>query len=130
MKPSWDEYFSHIAQAVSTRASCPRATVGCVIVNEEHRILATGYNGAPSGKQECIEVGCDVVEGHCLRAVHAEMNAIAFAAKYGIPLNGGIMYVYDKLHNTPRSHGICRNCDNARIVAGVVYVLNANIFVE
>lgn len=125
-RPSWDEYFARLAQLVSQRASCPRASVGAVIVTQEHRVLSTGYNGAPSGVDTCLDVGCDVQEGHCMRAVHAEMNAVTFAAKQGIALAGSTMYVYDNLKSTKRPQGICRNCDNARRAAGIVDVIDVN----
>lgn len=76
-KPDWDNYFASIAVAVSRRASCPRKSVGAVIVREyDKRIVGTGYNGAPSGEPECIEVGCDIFDGHCRRTIHAESNAL------------------------------------------------------
>ena len=55
--PTWEQYFHGIAAAVSLRATCPRARVGAVIVSEEHRILSTGYNGAPPGEDHCLDVG-------------------------------------------------------------------------
>jgi dCMP deaminase len=77
-KPSWDEYFLGIAEAVSKRASCPRFSVGAVIVDKNNRILATGYNGAPSLQEECTEIGCNIIDDHCKRAVHAEINAYRY----------------------------------------------------
>jgi len=67
-----------IARTVSTRATCPRASVGCVLVRE-HRILTTGYNGAPRGVAHCTDAGCWVVNDHCQRATHAEANAVVQA---------------------------------------------------
>jgi dCMP deaminase len=75
MRPGWDEYFMQIAHTVSSRATCPRAAVGCVLMRD-HRILTTGYNGAPRGVAHCTEVGCTLVNEHCLRATHAEANAV------------------------------------------------------
>lgn len=60
---------------VSTRATCPRRQVGCVITYN-HRIISTGYNGARKGDAHCIEVGCIIISNHCKRAKHAEINAI------------------------------------------------------
>jgi dCMP deaminase len=75
-RPSWDTYFQDIARAVAQRSSCPRAQVGAVVVNEQRRIVATGYNGARAGHDNCLEVGCFLVDNHCKRAIHAEVNAI------------------------------------------------------
>ena len=93
-RPIWDEYFISIAREVARRATCPRASVGAVIV-KNNRILSTGYNGAPAGKPHCSDVGCFLVNNHCTRAVHAESNAIAQAAKHGIPLEGATLYYWD-----------------------------------
>lgn len=98
-RPSWDSYFMQIAQLVATRATCPRRSVGAVIVKDRH-ILSTGYNGAPSGLPHCPEqgpthewpTGC-LRAGHCIRALHAEQNAIIQAAKLGVPLAGATIYV-------------------------------------
>src|SRR5271156_1449788 len=73
MRPGWDEYFMEVARTVATRATCPRASVGAVLVRE-HRILTTGYNGAPRHVAHCTEVGCEMVGGHCVRSTHAEAN--------------------------------------------------------
>ena len=85
MRPGWDEYFMQIARTVSTRATCPRASVGCVLMRA-HRILTTGYNGAPRGVAHCTEVGCTLVGEHCLRATHAEANAVVQGALHGVEL--------------------------------------------
>lgn len=117
MKPSWNDYFWTIAQQVATRATCPRASVGAVLVRD-NRILATGYNGAPSGEYECLDVECDVVDGHCQRALHAEVNAIAYAARAGIAIEGARLYLYNS-----RGDGVCRECMKVIKAAGVlVYV--------
>lgn len=76
-RPTWDEYFLDIAEAVSRRSTCDRAHVGAVIIDTEtKRILATGYNGARSHDTQCDEAGHLMVGGHCRRTVHAEINAI------------------------------------------------------
>jgi len=79
-RPSWDEYFLKIAQVVSERATCLRAKHGAVIIDENNKILSTGYNGAPKGMPHCEEVGCLIVEDddgpHCHRTFHAEENAL------------------------------------------------------
>ena len=94
-RPSWDEYFLNIARTVSTRSTCPRRSVGAVLVRER-QILSTGYNGAPRGLRHCTDVGCLMRDGHCVRASHAEMNAIAQAAFHGVPVADSILYATDK----------------------------------
>jgi len=117
-RPGWDEYFMEIAKLVSTRATCPRASVGAVLV-VDRRIVATGYNGAPSGEPHCIEAGCLVEDGHCQRAIHAEVNAIAQAAQFGVPVRGATMYVYDSLARGRE----CRECRKVVRAAGVTKVV-------
>ena len=75
-RPSWDEYFMQIAQVVATRATCDRRHVGAVIVRDR-TILSTGYNGSIRGLPHCDEVGHLMEDGHCVRTVHAEANAVA-----------------------------------------------------
>ena len=76
----WDTYFFNIARAVSKRASCPRASVGAILVADTPKrgkiILSSGYNGAPKDKPDCIDAGCLMESNHCIRVVHAEQNAI------------------------------------------------------
>ncbi len=81
-----------IAKVVATRATCPRRSVGAVIVLDK-RILTTGYNGAPHGLPHCSEIGCHLVDGHCLRALHAEQNAILQGALNGVSTKGATVYV-------------------------------------
>jgi deoxycytidylate deaminase len=76
VRPDWDEYFWGIAREVSTRATCPRASIGVVIVSKDHHIISTGFNGAPSKEPHCTEVGCLIFANHCVRARHGEVNAI------------------------------------------------------
>lgn len=121
-RPNWDEYFFKILDAVSTRGTCDRAYVACVIV-KDNRILATGYNGAPPGVKQCDEIGHWMIKAtypdqgektHCIRTVHAEQNAIAHAAKYGISLEGATMYV----NVQP-----CIHCTKLLISAGIKKVI-------
>lgn len=92
-RESWDRYFMRIAHEVSSRATCDRKHVGCVLVRER-RIVATGYNGSVPGAPHCDDAGHDMDEGgHCVRTVHAETNAVAQAARFGTPLDGAIAYV-------------------------------------
>jgi len=98
-RPSWDEYFLDVAKLVAKRATCLRRSVGAVLVKEK-RILATGYNGAPSGLRHCVDIGClrqrlkiPSGERHELcRALHAEQNALIQASLYGISVKGSTMY--------------------------------------
>lgn len=98
-----------IARTVATRATCPRASVGAVLVRE-HRILTTGYNGSPRGVAHCTEVGCTLVNDHCLRATHAEANAVVQGALHGVNLSGSTAYC---------THQPCVNCSKLLISAGV-----------
>jgi len=91
-RPSWDEYFMSIAETVSTRASCDRKKVGCVIV-KNNRVLSTGYNGALAGVPSCDDIGHLMIDGHCKRVNHSELNAILYAARYGIPLDGAEIFI-------------------------------------
>jgi len=113
VRPDWDEYFMHVAESVATRATCPRASVGAVLVRE-HRILTTGYNGAPRGVAHCSEAGCEIVGDHCIRAVHAEANAIVQGALHGVGLEGAIAYC---------THQPCVGCAKLFISAGVLKIV-------
>ena len=88
----WKDYFMNIAREVATRSTCERKHVGAVIVREK-TILSTGYNGSIKGLPHCDEVGCEMVDGHCVRTTHAEANAIVQAAKNGIQINQSEIYV-------------------------------------
>ena len=78
-RPTWGKYFMNMAIAASTRSTCPRASVGAVLVKWDKYYVTSGFNGAKSGDPHCVDVGCDLVDGHCKRAVHAEANAIDIA---------------------------------------------------
>ncbi len=88
----WHDYFMDIASLASTRSTCDRKWVGAVIVRDRG-ILTTGYNGSMVGAPHCDDVGHLMIDGHCTRTVHAEMNAIAQAAKNGIMIDGADLYV-------------------------------------
>jgi len=89
---SWDDYFLGIAKVVATRSTCDRKHVGAVIVRDKS-ILATGYNGSIRGLPHCDDVGHLMEDGHCVRTVHAESNAIAQAARNGTKIDGAEIYV-------------------------------------
>ena len=113
MRPSWDEYFLKLAMLASERATCPRMHCGCVLVKDKY-VLSTGYNGSLPGLPHCEDVGCLVVDNHCVRTNHAEMNAIAQAARHGISLRGATAYVT----NMP-----CTTCAKALLAAGIVRIV-------
>ncbi len=94
-RPTWHDTWAAVARTVAERATCCRRKVGCVIVGPDQRILATGYNGAPSGVVHCIDRpdGCVLEDGHCAYSVHAEANAIVQAAASRGGLTGSMLYV-------------------------------------
>ncbi len=98
-RPSNDQYFMSMAHLVSSRSTCMRRNVGAVIVKDKH-ILSTGYNGSPKGTRHCEELGCireqlNIPSGtrhELCRGVHAEQNAVAQAAYFGVSVNGATIY--------------------------------------
>lgn len=92
MRSTWDQYFLEIAKTVSTRATCDRKHVGALIVRDKI-ILSTGYNGSVRGLPHCDEIGHLMEDGHCVRTVHAENNAVAQAARAGTRIEGATLYV-------------------------------------
>jgi len=98
-RPDSDEYFLKIASVVAERSTCRRHHVGAVAVRNKH-ILATGYNGAPSGLEDCLELGClrdelNIPSGErqeICRGIHAEQNVIIQATLHGVSLEGGTIY--------------------------------------
>lgn len=108
-RPSWDEYFMGTALLISTRSSCSRLRVGCVLVSggeQAHRIIAAGYNGFLPGAPHASRV----VDGHEQATVHAEQNAIADAARRGASLENATAYV---------THFPCINCAKILAAAGI-----------
>jgi dCMP deaminase len=91
-RASWDQYFMQIAREVATRATCDRKHVGAVIERDKN-ILATGYNGSIRGLGHCDEEGHMLEDGHCVRTIHAEANAIIQAAKNGARIESATIYV-------------------------------------
>ena len=91
-RADWDTYFMKIAREVSTRATCDRKHVGAVIVRDKS-ILATGYNGSIRGLGHCDDEGHMMEDGHCARTIHAEANAVVQAARTGVRIEGGSIYV-------------------------------------
>lgn len=124
---SWDEYFMEITKTVAGRATCDRGRNGCVIVRDK-RILSTGYVGSPVGLPHCDEVGHEMHETynekgeksqHCVRTSHAEQNAIAQAARFGISINGATLYC--KMEPCYICAKIIINCGIKRVVAEMSY---------
>ncbi len=105
----WQDYFMAQSQLLALRSTCARLGVGATIV-KDNRIIAGGYNGSVSGDAHCIEVGCYVEEGHCIRTVHAEMNAFLQCAKMGVSTEGAELYV---------THFPCIHCTKSIIQAGI-----------
>jgi dCMP deaminase len=112
-RPEWDEYFLKLAMLASERATCPRMHCGCVLVKNKN-VIATGYNGSIPGDDHCDQVGCLIVENHCVRTVHAEMNALIQAARRGHAVDGASAYVT----NMP-----CTTCAKALVTAGIMRVV-------
>lgn len=117
-RPSWDQYFMQIARDVATRATCDRKHIGAVIVRDKV-ILSTGYNGAPRGMPHCDDVGHEIVEGHCIRTVHGEGNAIAQAAKNGVSVDGATIYT---------TASPCYDCFKLIINAGIARVVYGEFY--
>ena len=120
-RPDWDTYFLEIVELVSKRSTCCRRAVGSGLVRD-HRILATGYNGAPSKLKHCLDIGClreqlkiPSGERHELcRGLHAEQNAVIQAALHGVNTKGSTLYCT----NHP-----CVICAKMIINAGVVRIV-------
>ncbi|MGE5496516.1 MAG: deoxycytidylate deaminase [Syntrophothermus sp.] len=108
-RPAWDDYFLKVAMLVSERSTCPRMHCGCVLVRDK-QILSTGYNGSIPGAEHCEDAGCYVVDNHCIRTIHAEMNAIIQCSTHGISTAGATAYIT----NMP-----CTNCSKALIAAKI-----------
>ena len=123
-RPSWDEYFMDITRRVATRSTCLRRAVGAILVHDK-RIIASGYNGGPSGLAHCLDIGClreklGIPSGQqheLCRGIHAEQNAIIQAARYGINITGASIYV-----NTQP----CVVCAKMLINAGIEEIVYQN----
>ena len=91
-RPEWNEYFGEITKQVALRSTCVRKKVGAIIVKDKN-IISTGYNGSIRGLEHCETIGCLMNEGHCIRTIHAEANAIIQAAKHGLMIDGAEIYI-------------------------------------
>ena len=118
---SWHQYFLMITRQVAERSTCTRAKVGATIVRDRS-IIATGYNGAPAGLPHCTDVGCLVyrsqtpdgeTEENCFRTIHAEINAIAQAARNGSAIRDASIYI---------THSPCFHCLKTLVNTGVKHI--------
>jgi len=114
-RPTWDQQHMDMAKLASRRATCDRAHVGCVIVLD-NRVVSTGYNGSLPGTPHCDDAGHLMHEGHCIRTVHAEGNALADAASRGAAVKGATAYC---------THAPCPYCLKLLLAAGIVRVVYA-----
>lgn len=115
---SWERYFMNLAVQAATRSTCPRKSVGAVIVRDK-TVLSTGYNGSIRGAPHCTEVGCLMENDHCERTVHAEANAIVQAARHGTRLEGSEIYV---------TASPCFNCFKLIANAGLKRILYGEFY--
>ena len=118
VRNSWHEYFLEIAEEVASRATCDRLQVGAVIVRD-NRILTTGYNGSLPDTPHCDEVGHLLKDGHCVRTVHAEANAVLQAARFGIPLEGAVCY---------STYKPCLSCLKTLLGAGIKKIIYREVY--
>lgn len=112
---SWDQYFMAQSHLLAMRSTCTRLAVGATIVRD-NRIIAGGYNGSIAGSDHCIDAGCYVIDNHCVRTIHAEMNALLQCAKFGVATSDAELYV---------THFPCLQCCKAIIQAGIKTVYYA-----
>ncbi|MGD1148442.1 MAG: cytidine/deoxycytidylate deaminase family protein [Thermoanaerobaculaceae bacterium] len=115
---SWDRYFMNLAVEAATRSTCPRKSVGAIVVRDK-AILATGYNGSIRGLEHCTEIGCLMDGGHCVRTVHAEANAILQAARHGVSIDKAHIYV---------TASPCWDCFKLIANAGIARVLYGEFY--
>lgn len=109
---SWDEYFMSVSLLISSRSSCDRLHVGCILVNN-NRIISSGYNGFLSG---IPHVSC-IVNNHEQNTVHAEQNAISDCARRGVSCDGSVAYI---------THYPCINCTKILIASGIKEIFYKN----
>lgn len=118
-RPSWDDYFMAIAKIIAARGTCDRLYSGAVLV-KNNRIISTGYNGSPPGLPHCNDIGHLLEEGHCVRTIHGEHNAILQAAVHGSTSTiGSTMY---------SKYNPCIHCTKYVIAAGIKRVVVGKIY--
>jgi len=118
VRSNWKQYFMGVARMVASRATCDRKHVGTVLVRDRS-ILSTGYNGSARGLGHCTDVGHMMEDGHCVRTVHSEANAIAQAAKNGVRIEGATAYV---------TALPCWNCFKLLVNAGVTDIFYGDVY--
>ena len=117
-RPSRDKTLMEVAKVFARRSTC-KVKVGAVLV-KEGRVIATGYNGSPPGQPHCIDEGCILDNTHrCTRTIHAEINVILMAARYGISTEGAILYC---------TTAPCPNCSKLLTNSGIVAVVYDKIY--
>ncbi|WP_213818640.1 deoxycytidylate deaminase [Garciella nitratireducens] len=116
MRKDWDSYFMDIAYQIKERSTCPRLHVGALIVKDK-RIKGTGYNGSPSGLPHCDEEGCYLIDGHCKRTIHAEVNCLLETSPE--ERKGATLYV---------THQPCPDCQKLIITSGIQRVVYAQSY--
>lgn len=112
-RPDWHRFWFTIGAFYSTRGTCPRLHASCVIVDSKNRMISTGYNGSIPGMPHCDEVGCLLIDGHCVRTFHAEENAIDNAVDLRL-LEGATVYTV----GTP-----CLRCFKKLVKHGIKRIL-------
>lgn len=112
---NWHDYFMSQTQLLSLRSTCTRLKVGAIIV-KDNRVISSGYNGSVSGEAHCIDVGCLIEDGHCIRTIHAEINAILQCSKFGVSTEGASIYV---------THFPCVHCSKSIVQAGIKNIFYA-----
>ncbi len=118
-RPSWDDYFMAIAKIIASRGTCDRLYAGAVLV-KNNRIISTGYNGSPPGLPHCHDAGHLLEDGHCVRTVHGEHNALLQAAvQGGTSTTGSTLYT---------KYSPCIHCTKYIIACGVKRVVMAKVY--
>ncbi|MBI4135917.1 cytidine/deoxycytidylate deaminase family protein [Candidatus Uhrbacteria bacterium] len=118
-RPDWDDYFMSIARIVAMRGTCDRLHAGAVLVKQK-RIISSGYNGSPPGLKHCDDVGHLLEEGHCIRTIHGEHNAILQAATIpGASTEGATMYT---------KYNPCMHCSKYVVAAGIKRVVVGKLY--
>lgn len=111
MRISRDKMLMDIAHVVAQRSTCNRKQIGAVIA-QGGRVVSIGYGGAPAGEGHCIDIGCEIgPNGGCIRTTHSEQNAISFAARYGISIDGATLY---------STSSPCLDCAKLLINSGII----------
>lgn len=122
LRVSWDDYFMEMAYLVSKRGTCNRKRVGAILV-QGRRVIATGYNGAPSGFPDCDEVGHLMVQmgdrSSCVRTIHAEHNAVLQCALHGVSPDGATLYT---------TASTCFDCFKMVAQVGIQRIVHAEIY--